>query len=201
MSGRAVGGTLESRWSPQANDTSVTVGGEYIPDPIESIDTERLRRNMNIGFESNFCTSAQRSGLTEVAQHRSDTNATCLVAYRETIAYLREQNNPNSTWTICTGSQGDIAAFVLPAMTQAALFPFTKAAARETEDTNVRFNEIYLCFRVENDADAVAHGVTKSSDFANVYRMLLDATDVRSSRVMVENDGEDLKKLRHIKKN
>jgi hypothetical protein len=86
-------------------------------------------------------------------------------------------------------------------MTQGALFPFTKAAARENEDTNVRFNEVYLCYRVENDADAVEHGVTKSSDFGNVFRMLLDAPEVRSSRVVVENDKEDLRKLKHHKKN
>jgi hypothetical protein len=86
-------------------------------------------------------------------------------------------------------------------MTQGALFPFTKAAARENEHTNVRFNEVYLCYRVENDADAVEHGVTKSSDFANVYRILLDAPEVRSSRVVVENDKEDLRKLKHHKKN
>lgn len=94
-----------------------------------------------------------------------------------------------------------MASHVLPAMTQGALFPFTKAAARENDETNVRFNEIYLCYRVENDKDALEHDVTKSSDFANVYKMLLDAPEVRSSRVMVENDGEDLKKLKHHKKN
>ncbi|KAM0717519.1 hypothetical protein Q7P37_007371 [Cladosporium fusiforme] len=154
-----------------------SVGGEYVVEPIEGISTERLRMNMNVSFESNF------------------------FAYRDTIGYLREQKNPRSTWTICTGSQGDIASHVLPAMTQGALFPFTKAAARENEDTNVRFNEIYLCYRVENDKDAIEHGVTKSSEFANVYRILLDAADVRSSRVVVENDGEDLKKLKHHRKN
>ena len=86
-------------------------------------------------------------------------------------------------------------------MTQGALFPFCKAAARENEETNVRFNEIYLCYRVENDADAVAHGVTKSSDFASVYEMLLKAVDVRGARVIVENAEEDLRKLKWQKKN
>lgn len=86
-------------------------------------------------------------------------------------------------------------------MTQGALFPFCKAAARENENTNVRFNEVYLCYRVENDVDAVAHGVTKSSDFAKVYEMLLDTTEVRSSRIMVEDAEGDLAKLRHHKKN
>ncbi|KAK3676628.1 hypothetical protein LTR78_003402 [Recurvomyces mirabilis] len=149
-----------------------SVGGEYTFDKIENVSTERLRRNMNIGFEAGF------------------------FAYRDTIKYLREQNNPNSTWTICTGAQGEIAQFVVPAMTQGALFPFCKAAARENEETNVRVNEVYLCYRVENDKDAVEHGVTKASDFANVYEMILDSPDVRSSRVCVENADEDLKKLK-----
>ena len=123
------------------------------------------------------------------------------VAYRDTIGYLLEQNKSACTWTICTGSQGDIASHVLPAMTQGALFPFCKAAARENEETSVRFNEVYLCHRVENDADAEAHGATRSSDFAGVYQMLLEAPEVRSSRVMVENAEDDLKKLRWHCKN
>lgn len=86
-------------------------------------------------------------------------------------------------------------------MTQGALFPFCKAAARENESTNVCFNEIYLAFRVERDAQAIKHGVTKSSDFAKVYEMLLEAPEVRSSRVVVEDADEDLKKVRHHKKN
>lgn len=34
---------------------SSAVGGEYVDVPLEEIDTERLRRNMNISFEANFC--------------------------------------------------------------------------------------------------------------------------------------------------
>lgn len=84
-------------------------------------------------------------------------------------------------------------------MTQGALFPMTKAAARENESTNVRFNEIYLGFRVEVDEDAVQHGVTKSSDFANVYEMILADPKVRGARVRA--DGvDDLKKLKYEKK-
>lgn len=123
------------------------------------------------------------------------------VAYRDTIGYLLEQNSPASTWTICTGAQGDMALYVLPAMTQGALFPFCKAAARENENTNVRFNEVYLAFRVEVDADAVEHGVTKSSEFAKVYEMLLAAPEVRGSRVLLMNPDEDLRKLNHHRKN
>jgi hypothetical protein len=84
-------------------------------------------------------------------------------------------------------------------MTQGALFSFTKAAARENESTNIRFNEIYLSFRVEVDTDAVQHSVTKASDFGNVYEMILANPEVRSSRVRVDNI-DDLKKLKHEKK-
>lgn len=127
------------------------------------------------------------------------SNQASLVAYRDTISYLVEQNSPISTWTICTGSQGDVATHPVPAMTQGALFPMTKAAARENESTNVRFNEIYLSFRVEVDEDAVQHGVTKASAFGNVYEMILANAEVRSSRVRVD-DVDDLKKLKYQKK-
>lgn len=65
---------------------------------------------------------------------------TSVVAYRDTIGYLLEQDNPESTWTICTGAQGDTATHALPAMAQGALFSMCLAAARENEKTNVRFN-------------------------------------------------------------
>ncbi|KAJ5507306.1 Short-chain dehydrogenase/reductase SDR [Penicillium freii] len=152
-----------------------SVGGEYTTTPLPEISTEQLRRNFNISFEANF------------------------FAYRDTIRYLLEKKNPISTWTICTGSQGDVATHAVPAMTQGALFPFTKAAARENESTNIRFNEIYLSFRVEVDTDAVQHDVTKASDFGNVYEMILANPEVRSSRVRVD-DVDDLKKLKYEKK-
>ncbi|KAK5685888.1 hypothetical protein LTS10_002001 [Elasticomyces elasticus] len=161
---------------PTFQHVFASVGGEYVTTTLQEITTERLRRNFNISFEANF------------------------FAYRDSIGYLLEQKNPASTWTICTGSQGDVGTHPLPAMTQGPLFSMATAAARENEKTNVRFNEIYLCYRVEVDSDAEAHGVTKASDFANVYEMVLDNQDVRSSRVRVENDKEDLVSLKYAKK-
>ncbi|KAJ5646945.1 Short-chain dehydrogenase/reductase SDR [Penicillium lividum] len=152
-----------------------SVGGEYTITPLPEITTEQLRRNFNTSFEANF------------------------FAYRDTIGYLLEKKNPISTWTICTGSQGDIATHPVPAMTQGALFSMTKAAARENESTNVRFNEIYLGFRVEVDSDAIQHSVTKASDFGNVYEMILANSEVRSSRVRVD-DVDDIKMLKYEKK-
>lgn len=103
---------------------------------------------------------------------------TATVAYRDTIEYLQEQNHSNSTWTICTGSQGDVATFALPAMGQGPLF-----SALENEKTNVRVDEVYLMFRVEVDEDAAQHGVSSSSEFASVYEGILDNSEIRSSRV------------------
>ncbi|KAK4546475.1 hypothetical protein LTR36_002152 [Oleoguttula mirabilis] len=149
-----------------------SVGGDYIPTPLQEITTSRLRYNFNTSFEANF------------------------FAYRDSIGYLLEQNNPASTWTICTGSQGDLATYPVPAMPQGALFSMAIAAARENETTNVRFNEIYLSYRVEVDELAVQHGVTKASEFGKVYEMILADPKVRSSRVRVDH-LEDLEKLKY----
>ncbi|RDW90061.1 uncharacterized protein DSM5745_01836 [Aspergillus mulundensis] len=149
------------------------VGGEYTTDSLLDISTERLRYNMNAMFEAAF------------------------FAYRATIPYLLAQPSP-TTWTLCTGSQGDIATHPLPAMTQGALFSFALAAARETEGTNVRFNEVYLGMRVEVDEEAVKHGVVRASEFAGVYERVLEG-DVKSSRVLVES-LEDLENLRAVKR-
>lgn len=83
----------------------------------------------------------------------------------------------------------------MPAMPQGALFSMATAACRENADTNVRFNEVYLCFRVEVDNDAARHGVTSASEFASVYQQLLERSDIRSSRVRIgtRDDIMDLK--------
>ncbi|KAL2830987.1 hypothetical protein BJY01DRAFT_240234 [Aspergillus pseudoustus] len=146
------------------------VGGEYITTLLPEITTERLHSNMNLQFEAAF------------------------FAYRATIPYLLSQPNA-ATWTVCTGSQGDIGTHALPAMTQGALFSFATAAARETAETNVRFNEVYLAFRVLYDDVAVAQGVTKASDFVPVYEAILAREEIRSARVWVET-VEDIKAIR-----
>jgi hypothetical protein len=72
-------------------------------------------------------------------------------------------------------------------MTQGALFTMSTAAARENEKTNVRFNEVYLCFRVEVDEQAEKHGVTSASE---VYENLLGDEEVRGARVTVREVGD-----------
>ncbi|KAF7671880.1 hypothetical protein GT037_010103 [Alternaria burnsii] len=121
---------------PLINPSPLSVGGEYVSTPLTEITTEQLRYNFNIAFEMNF------------------------FAYRATIPYLLAQKHPTSTWTLCNGAQGETAFFPVPGMTQGALFTMSTAAARENEKTNVRFNEVYLCFRVEVDEQAEKHGVT-----------------------------------------
>ncbi|CEL11651.1 hypothetical protein ASPCAL14751 [Aspergillus calidoustus] len=150
------------------------VGGEYITLPMTDITTERLRANMTAMFEAAF------------------------FAYRATLPYLLSQQNP-TTWTLCTGAQGDIGTHALPAMSQGALFSFATAACRETAETNVRFNEVYLALRVEVDEDAKAHGVTSASEFAGVYEAVLGREEIRSSRVWVEK-VEDLRNVRFTRK-
>ncbi|KAK4986629.1 hypothetical protein LTR50_005156 [Elasticomyces elasticus] len=160
---------------PRFQHVYSSVGGGYVMTPLQEITTSQLRYNFKVSFEANF------------------------FAYRDSIGYLLEQDNSASTWTICTGSQDDLATHPVPAMTQGALFPMTIAAARDNEFTNVRFNEIYLGFRVEVDGVAVQHGTTKASDFGKVYEMILANPEVRSSRVRVET-LKDLEKLRYQRK-
>jgi hypothetical protein len=74
------------------------------------------------------------------------------------------------------------------------------AGARENIETNVRFNEIYLAFRVEVDEIAVQHpGVVKASEFGKVYETLLGKPEVRSSRVWV-NTPEDIRGFKYTRK-
>jgi len=73
------------------------------------------------------------------------------------------------------------------------------AGGRQNLEGNVRFNEVYLNFRVEVDEDAAKHGVTSASEFASVYELLLASPEVRSSRVRVDS-AEDMKVLKHARR-
>ncbi|ESZ94677.1 putative short-chain dehydrogenases/reductase [Sclerotinia borealis F-4128] len=145
-------------------------GGAYGATPLTDISTSELRRFMNFNFESNF------------------------FAYRATIPYLLKQKQVTS-FTLCTGSQGDIGARAAPAITQGPLFSMANVAYRDNTDTNVRFNEVYLGCRVEVDSSDAKTGAMKASDFTRVYTELLSRPDIKSSRVSVftHDDLEDLK--------
>lgn len=73
------------------------------------------------------------------------------------------------------------------------------AACRENENTSVRFNEIYLTFRVEVDDDAKQHRVTSATEFSHVYEQLLARSDIRSARVRVDST-DDIKTLKYQRK-
>ncbi|ETS84445.1 hypothetical protein PFICI_02470 [Pestalotiopsis fici W106-1] len=146
-------------------------GGDYVQRDLSTISLEYFRQQMTYGVEVNF------------------------LAYRATVPYLIAQGNPKSTWTICTGAQGDWGLYQMPAIAQGALFSMSAVAAQEQKETNVRFNELYLAYRVEVDDDADAHGVVRASDFGVIYERLLERPDIRGMRVKIldESDIADLK--------
>ncbi|XP_014551280.1 hypothetical protein COCVIDRAFT_42413 [Bipolaris victoriae FI3] len=141
-----------------------SVGGEYTDTQLPETSDEQLEYNFELGFKANFC------------------------AYRDTIGYLLEQK-AESTWTICTGSQDDIALYPVPAMTQGALFSMVIAACRDNWKPNVCVNEVLLGFRVEVDEVAKEHGVSK----------ILARPEIRSSRIRVD-EVDDLTKLRYARR-
>nr|POF02484.1 hypothetical protein CFP56_58115 [Quercus suber] len=128
-----------------------------------------------------------------------EADVTSDTGIKSVVDQVKAGKLPTFQHVFASGAQGDWATHPIPAITQSALYPVTKAAARENESTNVRFNEIYLSFRVEVDADAIVHGVTKASDFARVYETIVANPEIRGSRVHVET-LDDLKSLRYHKK-
>ena len=103
------------------------------------------------------------------------------------------------TWTLCTGSQGNIGVRAAPAISSGPLYSMAVVACRDTAGTNVRFNEVYLDRRVEVDSVAEQSGSMKSSDFSNVYRGILANPEIEGCRVTVKVD-EDLQDLKYKKK-
>ncbi|KAF9870976.1 hypothetical protein CkaCkLH20_11648 [Colletotrichum karsti] len=141
-------------------------GGLYWETSLVDLEADSLREIMKANFE------------------------TYLLAYRATVPFLLKQGVPNSTWTMCTGASGDMGLRGAPAITQGALFSFATVAARDNLETNVRFNEIYLAYRVQHHVDlsdkrqylGLMH-LQSTRDFAPLYEKLLDRTDIRSKRV------------------
>ena len=175
------------------------------------VDTATFRRAINIAFEANFCDPTPSSFPPSLGLHNAisvSANNAFTVAYRATMPYLIEQNNPNSSWTVCTGAGGEWGTYGVTSISQGALFAMATAASRETATTNVRFNEAYLAFRVEVDSEAEKHSgkghgrwasVIKASDYARHYETLLGSPDVRGCRVYFEK-MEDVATLRYKRK-
>ena len=83
-------------------------------------------------------------------------------------------------------------------MSQGALFSLANVACRENAKTNIRFNEVYLSYRVDYDSVCEEKGTDnrmKASDFARVYEGILANKNIKASRVSVfgPQDLDDLK--------
>ncbi|KAI9695811.1 MAG: hypothetical protein M1820_008404 [Bogoriella megaspora] len=150
-------------------------GGLFDTTSILDLTTADVRKYMLINFEPN------------------------LFAYQATIPYLLEQNDPASTWTLCTGASGDNGGLAGASMTQGALYSMANVACLNNTNTNVRFNEIYLGLFVAAGAAGDQAGLIKSSDFAVTYEEILARPDIKGSRLLV-CQPEDLKKFRLQKK-
>lgn len=74
-------------------------------------------------------------------------------------------------------------------------------AIRELAGTNVRFNEVYLCTRVDYDAVVDAgKKAMKASDFGKVYEAVLANKKISAGRVSVFVP-DDLVNIKFQKKN
>ncbi|KAK3172485.1 hypothetical protein OEA41_005807 [Lepraria neglecta] len=160
---------------PAFQHVYAAAGGLFETTSILGLTTEELRKHMLVNFEPN------------------------LFAYQATIPYLLEQNDPTSTWTLCTGASGDNGSRAAASMTQGALYSMANVACLDNADTNVRFNEIYLGLFVMAGAAADQFGVMKASEFAIAYEKILARPDIKGCRVMV-CQRENLTELRFRKK-
>ncbi|KAH7268148.1 hypothetical protein MRS44_011567 [Fusarium solani] len=143
-----------------------SVGTFDLSPHITDVSTEAFRRVMNVNVEANF------------------------FAYRATVSYLLEKNYAKSTWTLMTGTAGDSGWAGITAISQGALFSLANVACRELADTNVRFNEVWLAFRVEHDVAAAKHGSIGSSAFAPHYEQILARPEISASRVRLAKPAD-----------
>lgn len=97
-----------------------------------------------------------------------------------------------------TGGAGDLGVAGVTAIGQGALFSLANVACLENMKTNIRFNELYLRFRVEYDSnidDQNPQGKVKASKFAEVYERILQDENINGCRVraITAADIDDVK--------
>ncbi|KAL2678711.1 hypothetical protein Neosp_009462 [[Neocosmospora] mangrovei] len=143
-----------------------SVGAFDLTPRITDISTEAFRKIMNINLEANF------------------------FAYRATIPYLLEQKYEKSTWTLMTGAAGDSGWAGVTAISQGALFSLANVACRELAESSIRFNEVWLAFRVEHDEMAAKNGSVGSSAFAPHYERILSRPEISASRVRLAKPAD-----------
>ncbi|RFU75517.1 nadp-binding [Trichoderma arundinaceum] len=125
-----------------------------------------------------------------------------LMAYRATVPYLIDQGYPDATWTLVTGSAGDLGFAGVTAISQGALFSLASVACLENLKTNVRFNEVYLGYRVDYDAVVKEKGDDNrmtSSEFSRVYEAILANKTIKGCRITVSGPA-DIDELKYKKK-
>lgn len=163
--------------------------------PIQDLDMAAFRQCMNVNLEANFRKTSPKKTTN------GDPNLFA-VAYRATIPYLLEQGNPNATWTLVTGGAGEWGLAGVTAVSQGALFSMANVACLENANTNIRFNEVYLCYRVDFDAVCEEKGTVdriRVSDFARVYEGILANKYIKACRVSVYGP-QDINHLKYKKK-
>jgi len=140
--------------------------------------------------------SGRRRQFIFALLHLSDTDRQLLVAYQATVPYLLEQNDPTSTWTLCTGASGDNGGLPAASISQGALYSLANVARVDNQETNVRFNEVYLGMFVVADVElAKQWGALNAAEFAVTYEQILRQGEVKGRRVVV-NRREDLAELK-----
>jgi hypothetical protein len=86
------------------------------------------------------------------------------------------------------------------AIAQGALFALANVGCRELADTNIRFNEVHLNFRVDYDQVArEKRGSVGSSKLAEHYVNLMSRPEIRGSRINLVK-VEDVKTLPFARK-
>lgn len=87
-------------------------------------------------------------------------------------------------------------------MAQGALISLANVACLDNKTTNVRFNEVFLSYRVDFDSVCDVKGTDnriRVSDFANVYEGILTNKDIEACRVSIRGP-DDVKDLKYKKK-
>ncbi|RIA80544.1 hypothetical protein C1645_838511 [Glomus cerebriforme] len=137
------------------------------------------------------------------------------ITYRNFIPFLL--NKPGSSYTLVTGASGlvDVIGNIpsgITGISQCVLFGISRVARFETKDNAVRFNELLIGFRIEDDATYkkyISEGkfsessdiVTTSWKFGSIFLSIAKDNNVKGEviKIMSTTEKDDFEKVHKFK--
>eukprot|EP01120_Amphizonella_sp_Union-15-10_P007072 TRINITY_DN2352_c0_g1_i1.p1 TRINITY_DN2352_c0_g1~~TRINITY_DN2352_c0_g1_i1.p1 ORF type:complete len:257 (-),score=51.17 TRINITY_DN2352_c0_g1_i1:55-825(-) len=168
---------IKDKKLPDIDHVVSSIGPWWNTPPLHEVSPEKFREVLNANFESHF------------------------FVYRYLMPFVIDK--PGSSYTIVSGTAGDVGSAGLTSVSQNGIFGISKVAFYETKDRSVRVNRLHMSIRIESDMDydrmvkdsSVAEGSKtqiSSRRYGPIFAAFASpkATDLKGKVVTIANTDE-----------